>query len=382
MSEHDSLGSLHWETDAGLPTRVTAADGTVWITAQATSSGTRLHLRRPDGGEIVLALDAAEHPVLGPCDAIERPDGTVLALGSRVDWRRPTSIPALDRPGALPGGAGTAILNLLAWQAQHSGTGPLRYAGPYPSPALFHSLLASFELDEDPELALSRFVADAETRALNGTRGEIAVDFRPAPHTWAWPSPRVCVQHRAERVERVYVDGRAFDRSRAALRRLVPREDSLVALIALGEQAWCERLRLSPEGVPLGEPRSPPAGPESLVGSPLPDAVSNVLGEVVLARAPRLLHPGMRVVLDATTLRWGDTGDELVAWNDDGLELHAGMVPSLPTDSTTLLGVLLALVEPPLRRAAARALDAAWSARETSPPSDGPSFETSAESNE
>jgi len=370
MSEHDALPSLHWETDDGLPTRVTSSDGTAWITARATSTGTRLHLRRPDHGEIVLALDAADHPVLGRCDAIEHPDGTVLALGSRVDWRQPTSIPALDRPGALPRGAGTAILNLLAWQAQRAGTGPLRYGGPYPSPALFHSLRASFALDEDPDLALTRFVADDEARALNGTRGEIAVDFRPAPHTWTWPSPRVCVQHRAGRVERVYVDGRAFDRSRAAPRRLVVYEDSLAAIIALGEQPWCERLRLSPEGIPLGEPRPLPVGPASLVGTPLPDAVASVLGDVVLARAPRLLQPGMRAVLSATPLRWGDTGDELAAWRDEGLELHAGLVPSLPTDSTTLLGVLLALIEPPLRRAAARTLDAAWSARETSPTSD------------
>jgi len=349
-----------WEDEDGLPRRVVSPDGTVWVRTEHRAEGPCLVLRRPDRGEITLGLDAAHHPVLGPCDAIEGPGGEVLALASRVDWRRPTRIPAVDRPGALPAGAGSVILGLLAWQAQRAGSGPLRYAGPYPSPALFSALMQAFRVDPPESAAFERFVADAEARALTGTRTEIAVDFHPAPPTWTWPDPRVCVQRRAERIERVYVDGRAFDRSPSALHRLIDRGDEHVAVIALGSASWCERLRVSPRGLPLDAPRPLPSPPPDLVGTPLPDPVVEVLGEVVVAQAPALLQPALRARLAATRWQWGDPGAELARWHDDRLVLHAGLVSALPTDSTALLGVLVQLVEAPLRRAAARLLHDAW----------------------
>lgn len=353
---------LRWEFEDGLPRRVTSHDGTVLVRSQRDPDGTRLLLRLPDATEISLGLDAADHPILGRCDVVESPDGRRLALGSRVDWRRPMQIPALDRPGALPRGAGTAILNLLAWQAHRANTGPLRYAGPYPSLSLWRSLQASFTVDEPAHDAQARFLADAQGRALAGTRGEIPVDFHPHPHAWHWPAPRICAQQRAGRLERVYIDGYPFDRGGDGPRRLDARGETLVAVVALGDALWCERLTLSPTGQPRTPLQPLPPAPPPLVGTPLPEPVVEVLGEVLVAQAPRLLAPAMRRQLATLRMQWGDPGEPLVRWHGGVLELHAGMVAALPTDPTALLGVLVQLVEPPLRRAAAAALEAAWSA--------------------
>jgi hypothetical protein len=351
---------LRWDDDDGLPRRVTSADGTTLV-RRDDGVAPRLWLRLPDHRELALCLDAAEHPVLGRCDLVCDDRGELLAHASASDWRRPTRIPALDRPGALPPGAGTAILNLLAWQAARAGAGPLRYHGPYPTAALWDALAASFRVDEPRKPARARFIADAEARALAGTLGEIDVDFHAAPHVWAWPRPRICVQRR-EGIERVWLDGRAFDRAGLALRRLQRDGDAIVARIAVGDEVWAELLRLRPDGEPLGEPVPLPAGPTELLGTLLPSAVVEVLGQVVVAEAPRALQPALRHVLGRARIGWGDPGLDLVAWRGDVLELHAGLVSVLPTEPTALLGVLVRALAPPLRRAAAAVLDAAWSA--------------------
>jgi hypothetical protein len=352
--------SLQWEDEGGLPRQVTSADGTVWV-CRDDGDPSRLWLRLPDHRRLALWPDAAEHPLLGRCDLVCDPTGAVLAHATASDWRRPTRIPALDRPGALPPGAGTAILNLLAWQAARAGCGPLRYHGPYPTSALWHALRASFRVDEPAADAEVRFTADAEARALAGTFGEIDVAFHPAPHTWVWPQPRVCVQHRAG-IERVWLDGRAFDRDPTSLRQLRCDRDATVVCLAVGDVVWAELLRLGPDGEPLGAPTPLPPAPPQLVGTPLPPAVVEVLGEVVVAEAPRALQPALRHVLEHARLAWGDPGLDLVGWQGGTLELHAGLVAALPSDPAALLHVLVRAVEPALRRAATARLAAAWSA--------------------
>jgi hypothetical protein len=356
---------LQWEDEGGLPLRVTSADGTALL-RRDPSDPPRLWLRLPDHRELALCLDAADHPVLGRCDLVCDHEGEVLAHATASDWRRPTRIPALDRPGALPPGAGTAILNLLAWQAARAGTGALRYHGPYPTPALWHALAASFRVHEPAAVAQERFTAAAEARALAGRFAEIDVDFHPAPHAWAWPRQRICVQHR-EGIERVWLDGRPFDHDPTGLRRLRIDHDAVVACIVVAGTVWAEPLRLRPDGEPLAEPEPLPPAPPQLVGTLLPPAVVEVLGEVVVAQAPRLLQPALRHVLGRARIGWGDPGLDLVGWRDGTLELHAGLVTALPTEPTALLHVLVGTLEPALRRAAAAWLDQTWSAAVSEP---------------
>ncbi|MCX4247024.1 hypothetical protein [Paraliomyxa miuraensis] len=356
---------LEWIYDEhdpqGLPRRILDPHGNVLLRRDRTGDHERLWLRLPDHRQIALVLDAADHAVLGRCDAVVSPEGETLALASAVDWHHPTSIPALDRPGALPPGAGTAILDLLAWRALRAGSDPLRYRGPYPSAALWSALEASFRVDEPVARAQARFLAGAEQRALAGTMDTIDVAFHPAPHVRCWPRPRICVQHRAG-IERIHLDGHAFDPAPTSMRRLQRDGDDVVACIAVGPTIVAELLRLDPSGEPRDEPSPLPPAPPALCGTPLPDAVVRVLGEVVMAQAPRLLVPGLRDVLASARVVWGDPGLSLVRWRGDALELHGALVAALPTDPTALLGVLTLAVEGPLRRAAAARLARAFEA--------------------
>jgi hypothetical protein len=51
-----------------------------------------------------------------------------------------------------------------------------------------------------------------------------------------------------------------------------------------------------------------------------------------------------------------------VGWREGTLELHAGLVTVLPTEPAALLGVLVRVLAPALRRMAADRLAAAWAA--------------------
>src|SRR5678815_74463 len=77
-----------------------------------------------------------DDPLLGRAHAISR-DGVGLTTMSALDWARPTEIPTVAAPGALPPGVGGAILNVIAELARQAGITELRYGGPYPTPALW-----------------------------------------------------------------------------------------------------------------------------------------------------------------------------------------------------------------------------------------------------
>lgn len=361
MASTPPTTGLQWDSDDGLPRRVTSEDGTVLVWCTQEGDAWRLLLRTPDLGEVTVVPDAATHPVLGRCDLVLDDRGETLAHASTIDWRRPQQIPALDRPAALPRGAGTAILNLLAWQAERAGTGPLRYHGPYPSEALWNSLQASFRVEGDLEEAQTRFFADAESRALAGTSAPIDVEFHPAPHTWKWASSRVCLQTR-DGLERVYVDGRAYDRDAAGSRLLTTVDGTAIAQVVVGATPIAEMIRIDARGQLETQPGSLPTAPPDLVGQALPGPILPVLAEILCARAPRLLQPAIRDTLTRYALRWGDTGEELVAFREDAFQLHAAVVAHLPTDSTALLTVLIQLLEGPVRRVAAAAVAEAWAA--------------------
>lgn len=349
--------ALRWTEHDGLPETITTADGTRWVSRDPDGGG--LWLRIPSGDTIGLRFDVSDHPVLGRCDAVVDAGGAVLAHGSAIDWRNPTKIPALDRPGALPRGAGTAVLNLLAHLAQRAHDQPLRYHGPYPSDALWQSLTASFVVDEPHAQAHARFVADAPARALRGADDPIPVDFRPAPHTWRWSAPTVCTQHR-DGLERLYVDGHAYAVGRAQTRRLDHDDERWVARVCVGGQPWHDVCVLDSQLDVLTPPLPLPPPPADLIDQALPPPVVEVLAAVLVQQAPPGLSESVQTLVRSAPMKWGDPGNALVTASTNEIVLHAGLVAQLPTDPTALLGTLVHLLQPPLTRAAARHLAARW----------------------
>jgi len=61
-----------------------------------------------------------------------------------LDWRDVDRVPALAEPSRLPPHGGTTLLNLIASLAADQGRRHLTYRGPWPTEALFLSLLESF----------------------------------------------------------------------------------------------------------------------------------------------------------------------------------------------------------------------------------------------
>jgi hypothetical protein len=139
--------------------------------------------------EIVAPVDATESSTASSSTA--SPDERVLTTMSTIDWSRPTEIPAIAAPGALPPGAGGAIINVLAILAQRAGVSELRYAGPYPTGALYATLARSFHTTTTEEDFTSTF-AD---RAARVARDPMPAVFVPAPHE------RLAILARVDRID-------------------------------------------------------------------------------------------------------------------------------------------------------------------------------------
>ncbi|MEM6996174.1 MAG: hypothetical protein AAF721_37045 [Myxococcota bacterium] len=317
-------------------------------------------LALPNGGAIIFrAGGTSEHPLFGPVDRLCDEDGEPVAFFGQVDWAAPKLVPPLDRPGALPPGAGAAVLNLLSIAARTADVPALQYRGPYATAALFDALLASFFVRGSVSEALQRFVSDVERTAVLGAMVTADVDFEPAPFEWSWPCPGACVQRR-DGVERIYVDGAAYERDRVGPRRVIlDPSGSIDAVVMIGAERWATVLSLDASGAVTSEPAPLPAAPADLVGESLPAEVAAVLADAVAGRAAGALAPAVREVLRTEGLRWGDPGGRIVARTERGIEIHAGVVAVLPTDASALLEVLLSLIEPvALRLAQTRVAEA------------------------
>lgn len=339
--------------------------------------GDTLRLRvpgaRPDCA-IEVRPRAAEHAILGVCDVAAVPGGPALTRFQAVDWHAPRAIPAMERPAALPSGAGSAILNYLAQRALERGTGPLRYVGPYPTNALFDTLLTCFRVGEPVAEARARFSAQVEELAVAATVREIAVDFWPDPFSRVWNDAKdetgVCGAERAGRsvcvqlrrgVEAVYVGDRAYRRapSVASPRRVIapeaPAEDgaSWRAVIEIGGRLWAEVARVDGSGRLLDGPHPLPAVTNPLVGTPLPAGIRQVLLAALPARAPQLLQAMLAQVVAEIPIYWADTGDALARYREDRVEVHAALPEAFAEESASaLLDTLARALEPVLQRIA------------------------------
>lgn len=288
----------------------------------------------------------AAHPVLGPSHALSV-DGVAVARLSALDWRRPTAIPAIDRPGALPPGTGTMLLDTIARLARDAGVAALRYAGPYPTAALWAALAASFRADGDE----ATFTADAAHRWRGGALPPIAIDFAPAPHERARLAADAFVGLRAG-VERVVLGGASFERGGGVRRLIDDDDDGVAAELWFGDRPWARLARLGPDGG-LRHRAPPPPIVGAPAGAVLPPALVAALIEVIAAALP---PPLTADPLRAVPIAWGDAGLAAARDRGDQVIVHVGLWHHLAP--LGLARVALALAEALTPIAAARAVAA------------------------
>lgn len=328
--------------------------------ATLTWAGDRLASLTVAGYRAALVVDGAraDHPLLGPVHALTTVDGTALAAMSALDWARPAAIPAIDRPGALPAGTGTLLLAVIARLALAAGVTALRYAGPYPTDALWASLAQAFRASGHA----ADFTAAAATRWTGADRSPIAIDFAPAPFERLACAPGVFVQLR-DGLERAVVDGAVYQPG-AGVRRLIAtdgggaeaalwfgdRRHATVATFA-ADGALRERAPLPPvTGAPCGQ-RLPP---------PLVEALAALVADLV----PAPLAEAAAAALGATAIEWGDAGAAAAIDRGDLIVLHAALWWTLAPAGLARVAAALAEALAPI--AAARAV-AALSAAAASP---------------
>lgn len=259
---------------------------------------------------LVVHKDAVSHPLLGRAHVIENAGRPITAM-SEIDWDAPREIPAIAEPRALPPGSGTLLLNDLAERAQRAGVQKLRYAGPYPTHALFASLLRSFRTTGSVE----DFTRDALDRAIRIARDEVPIDFTPAPF-----ARRGDVDVRDGKVDRVRVDGVTYDTEEQpfSLARLV--DDT--ALLTVGIPiALVAKL----DGETIVEVQPIPTFETAANGTELPQALRDELADVGdLVPAP-LVDDVSRAIATRST-RWENLGWRASRTTDEGFALHVGFL--------------------------------------------------------
>ena len=277
------------------------------------------------------------HPLLGDAHVIAHAGEPITAM-SAIDWDAPARIPAVAEPRRLPPGTGTALLNEIARRAERAGVRALRYAGPYPTPALFASLRRSFRPLGDEET----FCADVLGRALRLARDEVPVDFVPAPFERA-PLPCGYVDLR-DGVERAQLAGVLYDRegARGSFARLVASEDGWNAELRAGDVVWARTARLDRQGALVEGPAPIPACPGPLASAAFPDELRAVLPDLIEDEVPELLRADARRLVLERPIAWADLGWRTAARAGDGFAVHAIFLALRPALGVPRLVQLLA----------------------------------------
>lgn len=246
------------------------------------------------GERLPHVLFGMAHPVLV--------GGTPITWMGVIDWARPALIPPIEHPARIPGGAGTTILNVLARLAQYAGVERVRYAGPYPTAALWQSLVQSFRPASGDEIA---FTARALERATKGDMTPIDIALVPAPFERVIKGD-ITVQLRAE-VERVSVRGETYARG-DGVRRIVPADGGWAAEVWLGGAPWARVAAVDAAGAVRGGPWDLPEISSDVVGKELPAALKQALGELVAEQIAAPLGALASEVMSAMRIEWGDAG--------------------------------------------------------------------------
>jgi hypothetical protein len=329
----------------------------------------------PDRGDLVrlavadAVVDGAVimHPLLGAAHAVGDTAMTAVA------WARPTEIPAIAEPGRLPPGAGSAILNTIAILAQRAGVAALRYAGPYPTAALWHTLARSFRCAADE----ATFTAEALDRALRVARDPIPIDFVSAPHErLAIAGGFVLLR---DDVERVVIDGVAYEPSGSPARLIaaagtppagasaarsepgdlsapsaggsVP--GSLHCEIWFGDAPYARVATLAPDGSLIEGPYAIPPCESPVIGRAFPAALRAALAELIADLVPAPLAEAARTLCAEHALRWADLGARAARAETGGFAVHAALWDRIAPLGLGRLALALAEALAPVVTAAA-----------------------------
>ena len=266
-------------------------------------------------GDLRVHTELAPHPLLGRAHLIELRDGGALTAMSELDWDRPARIPTIAEPGTLPPGAGALLLNAIAVRARDAGVAALRYAGPYPTPALFRALARSFRTRATED----EFTRDLIARAARVATDEIAIDFEPAPHArvdfaGGWSEVRDAA------IDRVVVGGVACERGGSPGRL----DGDGSAELWFGDAIYARLARVGARGELLDGPHAIPALDSSVIGAAFPPALRAALAELVADAVPAPLADDARAIVAASAIAWADLGARAARRVPDGsFAVHA-----------------------------------------------------------
>jgi hypothetical protein len=266
---------------------------------------------------LVVHKGTVSHSLLGHAHVIEHAGRPITAM-SAIDWSRPTQIPTIAEPRALPPGTGTLLLNEIATRALAAGVQKLRYAGPYPTHALFVSLLRSFRTTD----GLETFTADVLDRALRVARDEVAVDFTPAPFVRSRTAYGY-LDLRDGVADRVQIDGVVYDHHEqpGSLARL----DGVRAVLTVGGPiaaiaTFDAKLELADGPHPI------PAFQTAANGTEFPAALRDELAEAATVFVPAPLASDVVAAIRPRRIEWADLGWRAARRIGDGFSMHVGFL--------------------------------------------------------
>jgi hypothetical protein len=253
--------------------------------------------------------DVISHPLLGDAHAIG--DTAMTAL----DWARPTQIPTVADPARLPPGTGAMILNVIAMLAEAAGVRALRYAGPYPTPALYRTLARAFRT----QASEAEFCAGVMDRALRVAFDEIAIDFAPAPFE------RIAIAggfvELRDTLERAQIDGVAYEIGGSPARLV-----DGAAEVWFGDRLYARVACFAPDGTLLdGPPRPVPRCTSAVVGRAFPDELRAAIADLVADCVAPPLASGARARVAATPITWQDLGARAARRDGNGFAVHAAI---------------------------------------------------------
>jgi hypothetical protein len=287
----------------------------------------------------------AAHPVLGATHALTVA-GVEVARMTAVDWRRPTAIPAIDRPAALPPG----MRHDAARHDRAAGARRRRPRAALRRPVSDRGAVGVAGRQLPRRRRRGRVHRRRARRWGGGALPPIPIDFAPAPHERVPVAPDACA-HLRDGIERVVVAGASFARG-GGVRRLIDVADGVAAELWFGDRPWARVAELCPDAALVRRPPLPPAA-AAPAGQALPPPLVAALIDLI---ADALPPPLTAAALADVPIVWGDAG--LAAARDVGacVIVHVGLWHHLAPHG--LARVALALGEALTPIAIARAVAA------------------------